>query len=123
MISKRTIMVIEDDAEVLDLITTILQDAGYQVTGGKDITTLYGVEKEPPALLLLDNWLSGDKTGHDICYQLKQNPATANIPVLLISGTTNLAETAERCQADGFIRKPFEVDELLKQIKAYLPII
>ena len=63
--------------------------------------------------------LSGGKTGHDICYQLKQNPATSFIPVILISGTMNLAETAQRCGADGFICKPFDVDELLRQVRAY----
>ena len=121
--SKLTVMIVDDDADTLDVITTLLTDAGYEVVAGKDITTLYAIEKEPPALLLIDNWLSGDKTGHDICYQLKQNPATAGIPVLLISATANLADTAERCQADGFICKPFDVDELLGQVKAYMPTI
>src|SRR6202012_5946604 len=106
---KPTIMVIDDDTAILNIITTVLTDAGYQVVAGKDITTLYAIEKEPPALLLIDNWLSGDKTGHDICYQLKQNPATANIPVILVSATANLEDTAERCRADGFISKPFDI--------------
>ena len=117
---KPTIMVIEDDADVLEIITTILQDAGYQVTGGEGITALYGIEKDPPALLLIDNWLSGEKTGHDACYQLKQTPATAHIPVILISATINLAETAERCGADGFIVKPFDTDALLRQVQAFI---
>lgn len=116
---KSTIMVIEDDADTLEIITAILTNAGYKVTTGKDVTAVYAIEKEPPALLLIDNWLSGDKTGHDICYQLKQNPATSFIPVILISGTINLEETAERCRADGFICKPFDIDELLRQVKTY----
>jgi CheY-like chemotaxis protein len=115
--SKLTVMIIDDDADTLDVITTLLTDAGYEVVAGKDITTLYAIEKEPPALLLIDNWLSGEKSGHDICYQLKQNPATANMPVVLISATINLAETAERCQADGFITKPFDIDTLLSLVR------
>jgi CheY-like chemotaxis protein len=117
--SKSTIMVIEDDADTLDIITTILVGAGFLVTSGKDVTAVYAIEKEPPALLLIDNWLSGPKTGHDICYQLKQNPATSFIPVILISGTLNLEETAQRCGADGFICKPFDLNELLQQVKTY----
>ena len=113
-------MVIDDDAGILDMISTILKDAGYQVIVGKDITALYGIEKEPPALLLIDNWLSGDKTGHDVCYQLKQNPATAKIPVLLISATSNLETTAQRCRADGSIAKPFDIDDLLGQVRKQL---
>jgi len=117
--SISTIMVIEDDIDQLDIITTILTDAGYRVTSGKDLTAVYAIEKQPPALLLIDNWLSGEKTGHDICYQLKQNPAMSFIPVILISGTMKLEETALRCGADAFICKPFDMDELLRQVEAY----
>lgn len=113
-------MVVDDDADTLDIITTLLNGAGYKVIAGRDITTLYAIEKEPPALLLIDNWLSGGKTGHDICYQLKQNPATASIPVILISATVNLADTARRCHADSFIVKPFDIDDLLSQVRTHL---
>ncbi len=113
-------MVIDDDADTLEVITTILTNAGCQVVAGRDVTSLYAIEKEPPSLLLIDNWLSGDKTGHDICYQLKQNPGTSFIPVILISGTLNLEETAQRCGADGFICKPFDIDDLLRQVNAKL---
>lgn len=117
---KSTVLVIEDDADTLEIIATALTEAGYEVSAGKDITMLYGIEKQPPGLLLMDNWLSGDKTGHDICYQLKQNPATANIPVILISGTRNLEATAERCGANGFICKPFDIPELLTTVANHI---
>jgi DNA-binding response OmpR family regulator len=114
------IIVIEDDTDTLDIITTILTDAGYEVAAGKDVTAVYAIETDPPALLLIDNWLSSGKTGHDICYHLKQNPATSFIPVILISGTMNLEETAQRCGAQSFICKPFDVDELLRQVRTYV---
>ena len=112
-----TVMIVEDDADTLEIITAVLSDAGYRVIAGNGITTVYNIEKDPPDLLIIDNWLSGDKTGHDICYQLKQNPATSFIPVLLISGTMNLEDTAQRCGANGFICKPFYIDNLLDQVK------
>jgi CheY-like chemotaxis protein len=118
--SKATIMVIEDDAEQLDILTTVLTSAGYLVTSGIDVTAVYAIEKHPPALLRIDNWLSGGKTGHDVCYQLKQNPATASIPVILISATVNLANTAQRCQATSYIIKPFDIDDLLSQVGKHL---
>ena len=113
-------MVIEDDVDTLEIITAVLTSAGYQVISGMDVTTVYAIEKQPPGLLLIDNWLSGDKTGHDICFQLKQNPATSFIPVILISGTMNLEDTAQRCGADGFICKPFDIDQLVQQVNSYL---
>lgn len=116
-----TLMVIDDDTDTLDIITTVLTDAGYKVVAGTDVTTLYAIEKHPPALLLIDNWLSG-KTGHDICYQLKQNPATSFIPVILISGTLNLEDTAARCGANGFICKPFDIDDLLLKVRSHIQV-
>src|ERR1700750_3525850 len=98
------ILVVDDDPDTVEIIRMVLIQAGFQVRTGSDVTALYAIEKQPPALLLIDNWLEG-KTGHDICYQLKQNPATSHIPVLLISATANLEETARRCGADGFICK------------------
>lgn len=110
------IMVVDDDPDILDILRTVLEDAGYRVRSGKDVTALYEIEKNPPALLLIDNWLEG-KTGHDICWQLKQDTRTKAIPVILISATARLDETARRCGADGYICKPFDLDELLATVK------
>ncbi|TSJ41060.1 response regulator [Mucilaginibacter corticis] len=112
-----TILVIDDDVDVLIILRTILNEAGYQVKTGKDVTAVYEIEKDPPALLLIDNWLEG-KTGHDICWQLKNDPRTRSIPVILISATTKLDETARRCGADDYICKPFDLAEVLRKVRS-----
>lgn len=117
-----TILVIDDDDAILKLLVSIFTDAGYLVNAGSDVTAVYEIEKHPPALLLIDNWLSGAKTGHDICFQLKNNPITQNIPVILISATAKLDETARRCGADDYIAKPFEIDELLQKVALFAPL-
>lgn len=117
--NKATILLIDDDIEILKVITIILQEAGYKVVQGRDVTAVYEIEKNPPDLLLIDNWLDG-KTGRDICYQLKRNAKTKHIPVVLISATLNLADTAKNCLADGFIGKPFEIEDLLDVIGKYI---
>lgn len=116
-----TILIIDDDEAILSLLKAILTDAGYNVITGRDVTSVYEIEKAPPALLLIDNWLEG-KSGHDICWQLKNDPRTASIPVVLISATANLDETAERCRADSFICKPFDVDDLLNMVGKFAPL-
>jgi DNA-binding response OmpR family regulator len=114
-----TILVIDDDDAILELLQTLLSEAGYQVKAGRDVTAVYEIEKDPPALLLIDNWLDG-KSGHDICLQLKNDPRTANIPVILISAIPKLAETAQRCRADDFIAKPFDVAVLLRKVAFFV---
>ncbi|MFD0751891.1 PleD family two-component system response regulator [Mucilaginibacter calamicampi] len=113
---KGTILLIDDDPDILSGITIILQEAGYVVRQGHDVTAVFEIEKDPPDLLLIDNWLEG-KTGRDICYQLKTGPKTQHIPVILISATRNLAETAASCLADDYIDKPFEIEELLSKVE------
>lgn len=113
--APKIVMIIDDDMEIRQLIADILTNAGYRVQTGVGVTDLYEVEKAPPALILIDHWLDG-KTGRDICYQLKTNHLTDMIPVVLISATANLEQTALSCHADGFIHKPFEVADLLAKV-------
>ncbi|MBL4675574.1 MAG: response regulator [Mucilaginibacter sp.] len=116
--ADKTVMIIDDDADTREVLKLILQMEGYTVRIGKDVTDLYEIEKNPPGLILLDNWLDG-KTGHDICFQLKITPKTAAIPVVLISASLNLGRTAESCRADGFICKPFDNDDLLQTVARF----
>lgn len=106
------ILIIEDNNDVLVLITEVLINAGYEVSTGKDVTAFYEIEKNLPDLILLNHWLKG-KTGHEICLQLKGAQKTKNIPVVLISSTPNLSQTAQSCGADAYLSKPFEINELL----------
>lgn len=120
--AKQTIMIIDDEEEILAIVSTMLKDAGYLVRIGRDVTDLYEIEKNPPDLLLVDNWLVG-KTGHDICYHLKTTPKTSKLKVLLFSATANLEKTAESCMADGYIAKPFDVQDMLSTIMLHLPTV
>lgn len=119
MMNKPMIMVVDDDPDILEITSNFLEEAGYIVTTGRDVTALFAIEKNPPSILVIDNWLEG-KTGHDICWQLKQDQRTAAIPVILISATAKLYETAHRCGADDFISKPFELKELLEKVERHL---
>jgi DNA-binding response OmpR family regulator len=116
--AQQTILIIDDDADILNIITVVLKEAGYAVRTGRDVSDLYEIEKNAPDLILLDNWLDG-KTGHDICYHLKTTPKTSTIPVLLFSASPNLAQTAASCKADGYIAKPFEVEDLLAVVQKF----
>lgn len=62
----------------------------------------------------------GDADGRDICKTLKQQPATASVPVIIVSATHGWHTSHEkRCGADHYLLKPFDVDELLSQVKRY----
>lgn len=116
---RKKIIVIEDNHDILDMIAFILEDEGYEVLSSLDAEPLKDIETHKPDLVLLDDWLA-DGYGHQLCAQLKANPATTNIPVLLVSSVQNLKELAQQSQADGFIHKPFDIDYLIEMVKQHL---
>lgn len=60
-------------------------------------------------------WLSGED-GREICKKLKENEYTKNIPVVIMSASRGLEQTALQSGANAFIAKPFEIDEVMDQL-------
>lgn len=122
METKNTdILVVDDDADIRDLLTVIMELEGYQVTSldcGRDV--LSRVKSNPPDLILLDVML-GDADGRDICKDLKQCPQTKDIPIIIVSATHGIHTMYEKnCGANAYVPKPFEVDELVSTVHKYL---
>jgi DNA-binding response OmpR family regulator len=72
-----------------------------------------------PQLILLDVFLSGID-GIDICNTLKSTPETKDIPVIMISAHTNFKEVKKFCRADDFMSKPFDANELVRNIYFFI---
>jgi len=117
----KNILVIEDNHAILDVITLILQSEAYKVTGlNKSVDMMAHIQDSEPDLIILDIMLP-DGDGRDILKQLRTTPATEHIPVLLISARY----TSENIQhgeykPNGFLAKPFDIDELLDRIEGIL---
>jgi DNA-binding response OmpR family regulator len=109
-------MIADDDPGIVDAIEMLLEFEGYQVTSTVDGATVLDMTDELPDLLLLDIWMSGED-GRDICKKFKQVDITKNIPVIMISASPDIKESAMAAGADDFLAKPFEMNELLAKIK------
>jgi len=116
--SQRRILVIEDDDSIRELMQIVLMDEDYLVMA-KPLMVQLSKDDLLPDLIILDNILRG-QLGHDICLALKKDPLTSSIPIILMSASNNLIETAESCKADAFINKPFDIDELASCVKLLL---
>ncbi len=115
---KKKILVADDDAAIVDAIQLILEDAAYTVEttlNGEDVLKL---EKDLPDLILLDIWMSG-QDGRAICKQLKNDQNTRHIPIIIISANKDISQIAKAADADDYITKPFEMEELLKKVVKY----
>jgi two-component system nitrogen regulation response regulator NtrX len=109
------VLVVDDEADIRDLVSGVLEDEGYAVrTAADSDSTLEAVEERRPSMVLLDVWLQGSRLdGLQLLQEIKRRDST--IPVLMISGHGNLdtAVAAVREGAVDFIEKPFEAERLL----------
>ena len=112
----KKIMIADDDPGIVDAVEMLLEFEGYSVTTTVDGSTVLDMKEELPDLLLLDIWMSGED-GRDICRQLKATSATKNIPVIMVSASRDIQESALAAGADDFLAKPFEMNELLAKIE------
>ena len=117
-----SILIIEDEKDILDLVEYHLKQAGFQVLTAADGGEGLGLAaKKRPNLIILDLMLPG-MDGKDVCRVLKSNPVTQTIPVLML---TAKAEELDRVVglelgADDYVTKPFSPRELVLRIKAIL---
>jgi two-component system nitrogen regulation response regulator NtrX len=109
------VLVVDDEADIRELVSGVLEDEGYSVRTASDSTqTLEAFEERRPSMVLLDVWLQGSKLdGLQLLQEIKRRDST--VPVLMISGHGNLdtAVAAVREGAIDFIEKPFEAERLI----------
>lgn len=117
----KNILVIEDNHAILDVITLILQSEAYKVAGlNKSADMMNHIDTFRPDLMILDIMLP-DGDGRELLTQLRTNEKTADIPVLMISAKYT-AQTIQHGphKPNGFLAKPFDIDELLDKIEGIL---
>ncbi len=118
--NNSTVMVVEDDQDILDALTAILGTKGYQVLAIDSADQVMPlIEKDPPQLILLDIWVGGGD-GRDVFKQLRQHPVGQTIPVIFVSANMSTPQIARDLQVDDFIMKPFDVDYLLSVVDKHL---
>ncbi|MFO6422287.1 diguanylate cyclase domain-containing protein [Motilimonas sp. KMU-193] len=119
------ILIVDDTVENIRLLSKLLKDEGYQVRGAADgKTALMLCDKKPPSLILLDIMMPG-LSGYDVCRQLKEQPATKDIPVIFLSALNELSDKIHAFQAGGvdYISKPFEALEVLARVSTHARIV
>jgi CheY-like chemotaxis protein len=117
MQQEKTILIIDDNEDIRDLLGTVLRLKGFTVNTASDIEI--ATIKEKPDIILMDVMLSG-KSGLSVCASLKNDPFTKSIPVIMFSGLTDGRQQCMDAGADGFISKPFKIPALFNLIETLL---
>ncbi len=120
---KRKVLVVDDDAEIVELIVDVLdRDGRFETeTASSGYEAGMATERFRPELILLDYMLP-DVNGNIVCQAIRSNPTFENIKIIIVSGVVKRDEIAQliKSGAEDFIRKPFDVTELTGKINAVL---
>ena len=120
--SKEKILVVDDEEDILELVRYNLFKNGYQVTCvSSGELAMQKLKEETPHIILLDLMLP-EMDGLDVCRSLRSNPATMNIPIIMITAKGEDADivTGLELGADDYLTKPFSPRVLLARIRAIL---
>ena len=113
------ILIAEDDDGISDIFKIIFEEAGYITDLKTNGVDLLKNNFEIPDLFLIDKNLPGPN-GLDICLFLKSQQSTRHIPVILISAAPDIGSLSRDVRADGFVKKPFDITQLLNTVSYHI---
>lgn len=120
--SRPLVLIVEDEADLITLLRYNLTKQGFDVIAAEDGEEgLFLARDRQPAMILLD-WMLPEMSGLDVCRQLRRDPGTRDIPIVML---TAKAEEADRIRgldsgADDYVPKPFSPGELIARIRAVM---
>ena len=120
---KKKILIIDDEIAIADGLKYILEEQGYCVIVANDGEEgLQKAEKDTPDLIILDLHLP-KLPGEEVCRTIRKNERLNNTPIIMLTAKDlDVDRVVGRViGANAYITKPFEMENLLKQIKLYLP--
>ena len=116
---KKFVSVLEDDDSLRALFIILLEEENYLVDAYPTATSfIRSLEGQLPDIIIMDVRLP-DGDGIEICAQVKADPRTAHIPIILASAHINFNNPNQTHNADTFISKPFDIQTLIDTVKRY----
>ena len=121
-IMAKKVLIVDDEEGIRDALEFFLDREGYETliaSTGEAVKTI--ISEQIPDLIILDILMPG-MNGYELCEQIRDNPITHSIPILMLTGLANTKDELRgyNCGADDYLRKPFNTDELLLKVKKLL---
>jgi len=127
MAQKKLILLVDDDPDFVAAVKVILEKGGYDVNVAYDGKEgLEAVAEQRPDLIVLDVMMPV-MNGHEACAKLKADESTSEIPIILLTAVADRVATSTythrdmlESEAEDYMPKPVEPDELLERVKSWL---
>ncbi|WP_257658106.1 response regulator transcription factor [Parapedobacter lycopersici] len=117
---KKKILYIEDDPDMAEIVSEIIQYEHYEVITDSGKSMYKYLAGGEVGLILMDEGLSWC-WGSNLCRELRSNKDTAEIPIIMISAVREIQDIAASCGANAYIRKPFEIYDVIDAINEHYP--
>ncbi|WP_256012836.1 response regulator [Desertivirga xinjiangensis] len=115
----KRIMIFDDDVDILEILTYLLKEKGWEVHTRTTCNNIIKVVSENnPDIILMDNWIP-DTGGIKATQTLKNHPEFARVPVIYFSANNDIEKLAAEAGSDAFLAKPFDLDELERIINQF----
>jgi twitching motility two-component system response regulator PilH len=117
----KKVLIVDDSLAMVKMIQSVLEKGGYRAIGISDPSRIeQTIDSERPNLILLDVVMP-ERNGFQICRALKNSEAYMNIPVILVTSKSTSSDRywAEQQGANGFVVKPFEAEDLLREVRRF----
>jgi DNA-binding response OmpR family regulator len=112
----KQVILVEDDAAIRDAVMLVMKTAGYAITVYHSGAKIVSMDFVTPDIFILDNQLSG-VSGLELCRFLKSLPATASIPVIMLSASPSIGALSVAAGANAYLEKPFMISALRELVK------
>jgi len=119
----QTILVVEDELHLVEVVQDYLKQAGYRVLTARDGQTALSLARhERPDLVILDLMLPGSMDGLDVCRSLRRDPGLGDVPIIMLTARIEEADRLIGLElgADDYVTKPFSPREVVARVRAVL---
>jgi len=121
VVIKGTVLVVDDDPDIIDFLEAALEDAGYLVLASVGAESLGVAHELHPDVILLDINMPG-MNGVEVSQRLRDNPVTADIPIVVMSAQDRLQATGPLMPVNDRLSKPFDLARLYEVIARWTQV-
>ena len=115
----KTILVVDDELPIVEIISDVLEYEGYQVLTASNGKEAFACLETTQVDLVLSDIMMPVMDGSELCKRILASAAFSSIPVVLMSAVHSLT-LLEGCKYDGFVKKPFQVSDLINAVTSVL---
>jgi two-component system phosphate regulon response regulator PhoB len=112
---KKKILIIENDDDIRNIVDFILAEEGFNTLSIPEPQSLTEILQFSPDVILVDEFINS-KPGHRLCLKIKHDVNLKQIPVIVLSTASDIELIATECNANDYLRKPFDVHEMVEKV-------